>query len=58
MSSFQDNFHRDEEESLDYDDSASYYFFVAILTVFLMPFTYHILKTAIVGETVIKTKGK
>lgn len=50
MSNFQDNFHREEEKLLDYDDSAFYYFFISILTVFLIPFTYHILKTIVFGE--------
>jgi hypothetical protein len=50
MSSFQDNFHRDEEKLLDYDDSAFYYFFISILTVILVPLTYGIIKTMITGE--------
>jgi hypothetical protein len=50
MSSFQDNFHRDEEKLLDYDDSAFYYFFIAILTVILVPLTYGIIKKVIRGE--------
>ena len=50
MSSFQDNFHRDEEKLLDYDDSAFYYFFISILTVILVPLTFSIIKTVIRGE--------
>ncbi len=50
MSSFQDNFHRDEEKLLDYDDSAFYYFFISILTVILVPISYGIIKTVIFGE--------
>jgi hypothetical protein len=50
MSSFQDNFHREEEKLLDYDDSAFYYFFISILTVILVPLTYGIIKTMITGE--------
>lgn len=50
MSNFQDNFHRDEEKLLDYDDSAFYYFFISILTVILVPLTYGIIKTVIKGE--------
>jgi translocation protein SEC63 len=57
MSNFQDNFHREEEKLLDYDDSAFYYFFISILTVIQIPFTYHILKTMIVGEKQIDLKG-
>lgn len=50
MSSFKDNFHREEEKLLDYDDSAFYYFFISILTVILVPVTYGIIKTMITGE--------
>jgi hypothetical protein len=50
MSSFQDNFHRDEEKLLDYDDSAFYYFFIAILTVILVPLTLGIINKVIRGE--------
>lgn len=50
MSNFQDNFHREEEKLLDYDDSAFYYFFISILTVGLIPLTFHLLKTMIMGE--------
>lgn len=42
---------------MDYDDSAFYYFFVSILTVILIPFTFHILKTVLFGETRIELKG-
>ena len=58
MSNFQDNFHREEEQNLDYDDSAFYYFFISILTVMLVPFTWHILKTMVTGETKINLSGK
>lgn len=50
MSNFQDNFHREEEKLLDYDDSAFYYFFISILTVALIPLTYSIIKTMLLGE--------
>lgn len=50
MSNFQDNFHREEEKLLDYDDSAFYYFFISILTVIIIPFSLHILKKMIFGE--------
>lgn len=53
MSSFQDNFHRDEEKLLDYDDSAFYYFFISVLTVVLLPLTYSIIKTMLTGEVKI-----
>jgi hypothetical protein len=57
MSNFQDNFHREEEKLLDYDDSAFYYFFVSILTVGLIPLTYHILKIMILGEKKFEVQG-
>jgi hypothetical protein len=42
---FQDNFKRDsEEDMLDYDDSAFFYFSLAILTFMLMPYWYYTLK--------------
>lgn len=58
MSSFQDNFHRDEEKLLDYDDSAFYYFFVSVLTVILLPLSYNILKTMVVGEQKLDLSNK
>jgi len=51
---FKENFFRDEEQQLDYDDSAFYYFFIAILTVGILPYTYHIIKTMIMGEMKIE----
>jgi len=58
MSSFQDNFHRDEEKLLDYDDSAFYYFFISILTVILVPLTFSIIKTMVKGEVKIDLDNK
>ena len=59
MSSFQDNFHRDEEKLLDYDDSAFYYFFVSVLTVVLVPLTFGIIKTVLFGEKkILETTNK
>lgn len=58
MSNFQDNFHREEEEKLDYDDSAFYYFFISILTVILVPWSLMLLKTMVFGENKIDLKGK
>lgn len=58
MSKFQDNFHREEEGQLDYDDSAFYYFFIAILTVGLVPYTLHLIKTMILGESKVDISGK
>lgn len=51
MSSFKDNFKRDsEEDMLEYDDSAFYYFSLAVLTFILIPYTYYQLRTFIKGE--------
>jgi preprotein translocase subunit Sec63 len=58
MSSFQDNFHREEEEHLDYDDSAFYYFFVAILTTLLVPYTLYLLSQMIFGEKSLDLNGQ
>lgn len=40
-SGFKENFERGEKESLDYDDSAFYYFGLALLTVSAIPMTWH-----------------
>ena len=51
MSSFSDNFKRDsEEDMLEYDDSAFYYFSISVLTAILLPLTYGLLKTMIWGD--------
>ena len=52
MSSFQDNFKRDsqEEEMLEYDDSAFYYFSISILSFLLIPYTYSILSKVFFGD--------
>ena len=56
MSSFSDNFKRDsEEDMLEYDDSAFYYFSISVLTFILLPITWGILKTLIWGDTYIQT---
>ena len=56
MSSFSDNFKRDsEEDMLEYDDSAFYYFSFAILTSLLVPFTWTLLKSMIWGEVTIES---
>ena len=57
MSSFQDNFKRDsEEDMLEYDDSAFYYFSISLLTVIVIPYTYFLLSYMISGEVEIDTK--
>ena len=42
-SGFKENFERGEKESLDYDDSAFYYFGLAMLLIVLVPSTYYML---------------
>ena len=54
MSSFSDNFKKDsEEDMLEYDDGAFYYFSFAVLTFVLAPLAYNILSTMIWGEITI-----
>ena len=53
MSSFSDNFKRDsggDEEMLEYDDSAFYYFSFAVLSFMLAPFTWGLLSQIIWGD--------
>lgn len=51
MSSFSDNFKKDsEEDMLEYDDSAFYYFSFAILSAMLIPFTWSILSSMLWGD--------
>lgn len=53
-SGFKENFERGEKESLDYDDSAFYYFSVALLLIGLIPATwYFIMKPVMYGEIAI-----
>ena len=50
-SGFKENFERGDKESLDYDDSAFYYFGLALLTVSAVPLTYLlIIKPILYGE--------
>jgi hypothetical protein len=49
--SFKENFEKGEKESLDYDDSAFYYFGLALLTVAAFPLTYIlIIKPILFGD--------
>lgn len=58
MSSFKDNFKRDsEEDMLDYDDSAFYYFSLAVLTFVLVPYLYFLGKTFIMGTIDLRWDG-
>ncbi len=43
MSNFKENFERGEKEQLDYDDSAFYYFSLAVLSVVVFPLTYYLI---------------
>jgi len=55
---FKENFFREEEEKLDYDDSAFYYFSFAILTIFLVPYTLYALSQMLYGEKKGTLRGK
>jgi translocation protein SEC63 len=55
---FKENFFRDEEQQLDYDDSAFYYFFISILTLTVIPYSLYLLRQMICGEKRIDTLGK
>jgi hypothetical protein len=60
MSDFKDNFKRgsEEESTLNYDDSAFFYFSIAILTVIVVPWTLSLLNQMIWGEKNIEISGK
>ena len=56
MSSFSDNFKRDEEEDmLEYDDSAFYFFSIAVLSAIVVPMTWSILSLMIWGDVQVET---
>ena len=49
--SFKENFEKEDKDSLDYDDSAFYYFGLAMLVVMSVPMTYvMIIKPILFGE--------
>lgn len=55
---FQDNFKRDsEEDMLEYDDSAFYYFSLALLTFITVPFLYFLVRTIVYGKTTFTVEG-
>lgn len=59
QSSFKDNFKRDsEEDMLDYDDSAFYYFSLAVLTFTLMPYWYFTIKGILKSKFALEKQGK
>lgn len=58
-SGFKENFERGEKENLDYDDSAFYYFGLALLLIALIPATwYMVIKPVIYGEISINYSYK
>lgn len=49
--SFKENFERDtQEDMLEYDDGAFYYFSLALVTFVAIPYIYYLLKTLIFGD--------
>lgn len=57
MSNFQDNFKREqsgEDDELEYDDSAFYFFSMAVLSFVVVPFTLYLLWTAWAGEVALE----
>ncbi len=57
--SFGDSFKRDaEEDMLEYDDSAFYYFSMALLTCICVPFTYFTVKMIIFGDVYLDLGAK
>jgi len=58
-SNFKENFERGESDALDYDDSAFYYFGLALLLIALIPATYQIvIKPIFYGEISINFSNK
>lgn len=59
MSSFQDNFGKnDESEALDYDDSAFYFFASTLLFITILIYTYFLVKSFIKGKSVLDKNQK
>lgn len=55
---FKDNFKRDsEEDNLEYDDSAFFYFSLAILTFTLMPYWYYTVKAIVASKFNVEKNG-
>lgn len=49
--SFKENFARGEEEDmLEYDDGAFFYFSMSLLTFIALPYTYYLLKSLLFGD--------
>ncbi len=54
--SFSDGFKREaEEDMLEYDDSAFYYFSLALLTCVTLPITYYTIHAILFGNVQIDT---
>jgi preprotein translocase subunit Sec63 len=57
--SFKENFEKEDKDSLDYDDSAFYYFGLAMLVVVTIPLTWKmIIQPVLFGDTSINHKLK
>jgi translocation protein SEC63 len=56
--SLQDHFFRSEKQELQYDDSAFYIFFISLLTIVLVPYTYYMLKSILFGEIDLNLGGQ
>ena len=52
--SFKENFEKEDKDSLDYDDSAFYYYGFSMLVIVAVPLTYKmVVKHFLYGEKVI-----
>jgi hypothetical protein len=59
MSTFQDNFGKNEEsEALDYDDSAFYFFASTLLFIVILIYTYFLIKSFVKGKSVLEKNQK
>jgi hypothetical protein len=54
MSSFKDNFGKNEEsEALDYDDSAFFFFASAMLLILIIIYSIYLIKSVVSGKSVV-----
>lgn len=59
MSSFKDNFGKNEEsEALDYDDSAFFFFASAMLIIIIFVYSIFIVRSVFKGKSVIEPNQK
>mmetsp|Transcript_59000 Transcript_59000/g.173189 ORF Transcript_59000/g.173189 Transcript_59000/m.173189 type:complete len:660 (+) Transcript_59000:132-2111(+) len=58
MSGFRDTFTKDDkqDEALSYDDTAFYYFASSVIVVFLVPWTYTVVRNLLFGESESKAE--